>query len=356
VNFKNICITGGAGFVGSNLAIAFKRANPSVNVLAFDSLKRRGSELALDRLHTHGVQFQHGDIRCTEDLAALPSFDLLLDCSAEPSVHAGATGSPVYLLNTNLTGTIHVLEAARLRGAAVLFLSSSRIYPMDRINALHFKERDTRFTWQDNEGAPGISDEGLAEDFPITGVRSFYGASKLASEMILQEYVNAYRVKALINRCGVIAGPWQMGKVDQGVITLWVARHIFAKPLSYIGYGGTGKQVRDVIHIDDLADLLLKQCDALHTWDGRIYNVGGGDAVSTSLLELTTLCREVTGKKISIAPVADTAPMDVRIYVSDARRVMRDYAWKPTRDMRAIVADVHNWVLSNRARLEPILG
>ncbi len=356
MEFQTICITGGAGFVGSNLALAFKRAHPKIEIIAFDSLKRRGSELALDRLRAHGIRFQHGDIRCPEDLETLPAFDLLLDCSAEPSVQAGATGSPAYVLHTNLTGTIHCLEAARLRGAAVLFLSTSRIYPMDRLNALHHTESATRFAWKADEGLPGLSAEGVAEDFPLPGVRSFYGASKLASEMLLQEYANAYGVKALINRCGVIAGPYQMGKVDQGVVTLWVARHLFGKPLSYNGYGGVGKQVRDVMHVDDVAALLLKQCSSLTAWDGRVYNVGGGNAISTSLLELTALCEEVTGNKIAIASVPETSPMDIRIYVTDARRVMRDYNWKPERSLRDIVTDVHRWIASDRARLEPILG
>jgi len=356
VDFKTICITGGAGFVGSNIAIAFKRAHPSLDILAVDYLKRRGSELSLGRLREHGVRFIHGDIRCPEDLAELPAFDLLLDCSAEPSVQAGATGSPAYVLHTNLTGTIHCLEAARARRAAVLFLSTSRIYPMDKINAQPFAEGATRFSWKTESGMKGLSAEGIAEDFPLDGVRSFYGASKLASELLLQEYVNAYGIKALINRCGVIAGPGQMGKVDQGVVTLWVARHIFGKPLSYNGYGGSGKQVRDVMHIDDVVALLLKQCASLKNWDGRVYNAGGGNAGSTSLCELTAICQEVTGKKIAISSVAETSPMDVRIYVTDARHLLRDYAWKPSKGLREIVADVHRWIESDRARLEPILG
>ncbi len=227
---------------------------------------------------------------------------------------------------------------------------------MDKLNAVAFSEGATRFSWKVDGSMTGLSFEGVAEDYPLPGVRSFYGASKLASELLLQEYVHAYGMKALINRCGVIAGPWQMGKVDQGVVTLWVARHVYGKPLSYNGYGGQGKQVRDVMHVDDVVDLLLKQCASLKAWDGRVYNVGGGNTVSTSLRELTSVCEEVSGEKIAMASVAETSPMDVRIYLTDARRVMRDFGWKPTRDMRAIVADVHRWIASDRARLEPILG
>ena len=111
---------------------------------------------------------------------------------------------------------------------------------------------------------------------------------------------------AIINRCGVLAGPWQMGKVDQGVITLWVARHVFGLPLKYIGYGGLGKQVRDVLHVNDLFDLIVLQMSSPESWDGRIYNVGGGREVSVSLLELTELCRRATGREVPIGRVPET--------------------------------------------------
>ena len=108
-----ILITGGAGFVGSSLALMLKRDRADVQICAFDNLKRRGSELALERLRAHGVDFVHGDVRSPDDLADAGAFDLLLECSAEPSVHAGYDGSPAYVLQTNLTGTINCLEAAR---------------------------------------------------------------------------------------------------------------------------------------------------------------------------------------------------------------------------------------------------
>src|SRR5205085_9868327 len=102
MGFQGLAITGGAGFVGSNLACSFRHRFPQMNVTAIDSLKRRGSELNLPRLRDASVAFVHGDIRCPDDLAELPDFDLMIDCSAEPSVHAGTTGSPHYVLETNL--------------------------------------------------------------------------------------------------------------------------------------------------------------------------------------------------------------------------------------------------------------
>ena len=110
----------------------------------------------------------------------------------------------------------------------------------------------------------------------------------------------------MIDRCGVIAGPWQMGKVDQGVFTHWMLAHHFGNPLSYIGFGGEGKQVRDLLHVDDLVDLVERQLLDPAAWDGRTVNVGGGRECSLSLLETTEICRELTGNEVPIEPVAET--------------------------------------------------
>ena len=132
---KTFLITGGAGFVGSSLAILLKENFSDIDVIALDNLKRRGSELNVRRLQENGVRFCHGDIRNTEDLN-FNNIDCLIECSAEPSVLAGFDGSPDYLLNTNLGGTIHCLELARKCGARVIFLSTSRVYPIHSLNRL----------------------------------------------------------------------------------------------------------------------------------------------------------------------------------------------------------------------------
>ena len=254
--------------MGGNLAVLFKKHYPDVFVIAFDNLSRRGSELSPPRLKEHGVEFIHGDIRCSEDLEKIPDFDLLLDCSAEPSVHAGAKGSPLSVIQHNLTGAILCMEAARKRDAAFLFLSSSRVYPIRAVNDLPFREDDTRFVWEEDEFVSGFSAEGVGEEFPLEGARSFYGTTKLAGELLLREYAFGYGMPVMIDRCGIITGPWQMGKVDQGVVALWVASHVFGKDLSYIGFGGEGKQVRDMLHVEDLFDLLVRQMSDLTRWDG----------------------------------------------------------------------------------------
>lgn len=352
--FRRVLITGGAGFVGANLALLLRRHVPDVAVAAFDNLKRRGSELNLPRLKSAGVSFQHGDIRCREDVDDWPTFDVLIDCSAEPSVQAGADGSPLPVLQNNLTGSLHCLEAARRNQAAFLFLSTSRVYPIVKINSLSFQEQSTRFAWTAGENIPGFSQRGIAEDFPLEGPRSLYGASKLATELLLQEYAYLYHMPVLINRCGVLAGPWQMGKVDQGVVTLWVTRHAFRRSMQYIGFGGEGKQVRDLLHVEDLFDLIVRQMGDVSRWDGRVYNVGGGHEVSASLRELTSICQEITGNRITITGQAATSPLDVRIYLSDNSRVERDFNWLPVKSVHSIVEDIYSWLREHEAQLRPI--
>ncbi len=353
--FKHILITGGAGFVGSNLGLSLKRDLPGVKVTALDNLKRRGSELNLPRLKEGGVDFLHGDIRSPEDLDAAGNPDLILECSAEPSVLAGYGGSPAYLLNTNLLGTINCLELARMRGAAMIFLSTSRVYPMAPIRDLIFQETATRFELSGPQTLPGVSPAGIAETFPLDGARTLYGATKLASELLMAEYGEMYGLTAVVNRCGVLTGPWQMGKVDQGFMVLWVAKHIFGAKLAYLGYGGTGKQVRDILHVADLYELVRLQMDDLPRHQGQVYNVGGGPEVSVSLAELTALAQEATGQKVDIQAVPETRVGDIPWYLTDTAKVRAATGWAPRTSARDIVADIACWIEKNRESLRHIL-
>jgi CDP-paratose 2-epimerase len=356
MRYKNILITGGAGFVGSNLALKLKEKYPRIEVSALDNLKRRGSELNLPRLKAAGVNFFHGDIRNKEDLEQIEKTDLILECSAEPSVLAGIYSSPEYVINTNLAGTINCLELARNRKADFFFFSTSRVYPVDPVNDLDYIEEENRFNLAEKQNLPGVSKIGISEDFPLEGARSFYGTTKLASEMLIQEYAYSYGLKGIINRSSVITGPWQMGKVDQGVFVLWVARHVFGGKLSYIGYGGQGKQVRDFIHIDDIFDVLDIQLNNFEKFNGGIFNIGGGLENSVSLKELTVLCEKVTGKKIEIDSVAEDRPADMKLYVTDYSKIQKISGWKPKASIEKIAEDVAKWIEDNKEQLRPILS
>ncbi|EWY40340.1 3-beta hydroxysteroid dehydrogenase [Skermanella stibiiresistens SB22] len=350
-----ILVTGGAGFVGSNLATFFKRDMPGATVVALDNLRRRGSELALPRLRAAGVEFRHGDVRNAEDLAEAGDFDLMLECSAEPSVHAGYGASPAYVVNTNLVGTINCLEAVRRCGAAMIFLSTSRVYPIAGLRGLPLENTGSRLVVAEGKAGPGWSEDGITTDFPMTGSRSIYGATKLASELLIEEYGAMYGLRAVVNRCGVLTGPWQMGKVDQGFMVLWAARHLFGGSLAYMGFGGTGPQVRDILHVADLYDLVRAQVERIGDHAGRTYNVGGGAAISVSLAELTELCVDRCQRVVDIGRDPETRAADIPYYVTDNAAVTASTGWKPTRGVETIVDDIFTWLETHAAEVQPIL-
>jgi CDP-paratose 2-epimerase len=350
-----ILITGGAGFVGSYLALTFKRENPDSTVVAFDNLKRRGSELALQRLTAGGVEFRHGDIRNPEDFADAGSFDLLVECSAEPSVQAGLYRGERYLINTNLIGTINCLDHARRHAAAVVFLSTSRVYPIAPLRELPLVLTESRFVIPESHSGLGWSARGINESFPLAGSRSLYGATKLCSELIIAEYVALYGMRAVVNRCGVLTGPWQMGKIDQGFVVLWAARHLFGGQLSYNGFGGAGMQVRDVLHVEDLYRLIRKQVAQIGNHSGKVYNVGGGVECSVSLAELTEACVQHTGRHILITSQPETNPVDIPFYVTDNTAVAAATGWCPGLSMSHILDDIFSWLGEHRSEIEVIL-
>ena len=352
-----ILITGGCGFAGSNIALSLNAYYKNAQVTVLDNLKRRGSELNILRLTKEGIQFVHGDIRNIEDIRQAGKFDVLIDAAAEPSVLAGINSSLDYLIDTNFIGTKNSLQLAKEYGAKVIFLSTSRVYPIKTLEQIEYVETDTRFKIKQKKKINGLSDRyGIGEDFPIHGARSFYGMTKYASELLLQEYIDLFDLNVVINRCGVLTGPYQMGKVDQGVVTLWMAKHFWKKQLSYIGFGGSGKQVRDIMHIDDLSDLLIEQLDNFDLYNKGTFNVGGGTKISISLKELTDWCVKITGNTIPMKAVAETRVADIPIYISDCRKIKAVNGWKPTRSVKTILQDIQLWLEENEKDLKPLLA
>jgi CDP-paratose 2-epimerase len=352
---SKIVITGGAGFVGSTLCLQLKKKYPDYTIVAFDNLKRRGSELNLIDFQKLGIPFVHGDIRNAEDIAALGQFDVLIEASAEPSVTAGLDSDPTYVINNNLYGSINCFNACLKYDAKLIFLSTSRIYPIEAIEKANFIEEATRFSFDEIQSEAGISKAGISENLKLDGARSFYGTTKLSSEMFIQEYSAFYGLKAAVTRFGVIAGPRQMGKTDQGVVTLWMAKHYWNQSLKYIGYGGTGKQVRDILHVDDLVELIDMQMHNIEKFNGKIYNVGGGLENSASLLEMTAICEKITGNKITIGSETQTRPADLRMYITDNSLIESETGWKPTRNVEKVFTDIFHWIKNNEQQLESIL-
>jgi CDP-paratose 2-epimerase len=237
-----------------------------------------------------------------------------------------------------------------------VLLSTSRVYPIAALRGLPLERRGSRLAIPEGATGPGWSSQGIAADFPLGGFRSMYGATKLASELLLEEYRAMYGLRTVVNRCGVISGAWQMGKVDQGFIVLWASRHLYGGSLSYVGFGGEGLQVRDVLHVADLYDLVRVQIADLTRYSGGVFNVGGGRDNSVSLAELTALCRARGGASIPIDAESSTRDADVPYYVSDNAAVTAATGWAPARPLETLLDEVFVWLREHRAALEPVLG
>ena len=296
------------------------------------------------------------DVRDPEALAKLDRIDALVECSAEPSALVGMSGETSYPFETNLVGAYNCLELARRDEAGFIFLSTSRVYPYRALSELRLEQAETRFELAADQALDGASPDGISESFPLSGPRTLYGATKLAAELLIAEYEANFGLRTVINRCGVIAGPWQMGRVDQGVFTFWLLHHHFERPLSYIGYGGSGRQVRDLLHVDDLIALVDEQLAEIESWSGFVGNVGGGRAFSLSLLEATDLCRELTGHEVPIGASAAERAGDVPLYLSDCSLLFERTRWQPRRSPRTVLEDIHRWLLSNEAGVAGALG
>jgi len=350
----NLLITGGCGFIGSNLAVYLQSVGHDVT--CFDNLSRRGSEQVLARVRGAGIEFVHGDIRNPEDFSKIKgAFDVLIECSAEPSVLVGTSGDDArYMLNNNLVGALNCLEWARVQQADVLFFSTSRVYPYDRLNDLPLEEQDSR--WDLDQAGAGYSSEGISESFDLFGARSLYGATKLSAEYLVQEYCFQYGLGGLVNRFGVVAGPWQLGKVDQGVFAYWLANHYFKKPLKYIGYGGEGKQVRDVLHIHDLCRLVEIQIGVIKDYQGQVFNAGGGRTSNLSLRETTAICQALTGNEVEISADLENRPADLPWYLTDSRRAIETFGWKPEKTGEDVLSDFYEWLVDHEVQFAAIFN
>jgi CDP-paratose 2-epimerase len=352
-----VLITGGCGFVGSNLAILFKQHHLDWDIICLDNLSRRGSELNLQRILSYGVNFVHGDVRIRSDFERFSKVDLIIDAAAEPSVLAGnLPGELENVIDTNFSGTINTLYFAKRHDAPIIFLSTSRVYPYDTLSKVNFEESASRYSLSKEQNILGISENGILESYPLAGVRSLYGATKLASEFFIREFSYNFNIPAIINRCGVLSGPFQMGKIDQGVIVLWMAKHFWNRKLNYVGFGGKGKQVRDILHIRDLFRLVQWQILNLNSYKGEIFNVGGGNSNSISLVELTEQCQELTGNNLDIGSIPETRPGDLPIFITDNTKITEFSSWEPQISIWETLNDIYEWIAKNEIQLKHILA
>lgn len=341
----NILITGICGFVGSTLAKALKQnSNQNHTVFGIDNFCRPGSETNRRLLKVAGIEVIHGDARCPSDFECLPSTDWVIDASALPSVLAGVNGesSSRQLVEHNFSSTLNILEFCKTRGAGFTLLSTSRVYSIEPLCDLPLATHSTRFSLEKTNTItnPSLSRSGISENFATTAPVSIYGATKLASEAIALEYSAAFDIPVWINRCGVLAGAGQFGKADQGIFSFWINSWLKKNALRYIGFDGSGRQVRDCLHPKDLVPLIEKQIiEPLNTNRPKIVNCSGGIDNSMSLLELSNWCGErFSRREISSKP--NERKYDLPWVVLDSALARKTWDWSATTKLEDILEEI----------------
>jgi len=326
-----LLITGVCGFVGSALAEALRKRRDGLEVIGIDNLQRPGSELNRVHLRSLGVQVIHGDIRSASDLEILPAADWVIDAAANASVLAGVqgNGSSRQLFEHNLASLGNVLEYCKCHAAGLVLLSTSRVYSIPALASLPLKVCGNAFQLDASAPLPaGISERGIGASFSTEPPISLYGSTKLACEILALEYGAAFGFPVWVNRCGVLAGAGQFGTPDQGIFAYWVNAHLRRRPLRYIGFGGSGRQVRDAFHPRDLAALIDAQMNTARKGGRRLYVAGGGAANAMSLAQLNAWCDARFGTHAAQADARER-PYDIPWMMMDSSDAANDFGWAP---------------------------
>ena len=336
----NILVTGGCGFVGTNVCLYL--INKEYKVSSLDNLSRKGSRYNLSLLKKKKIKNYKIEISNFKKYKSLPKFDLIIDCCAEAAVEVSKKNTDK-VFNTNLVGTYNILKKAKKDKSKIIFLSSSRVYPLNMLNNLIKNKNIKKKILIKNK---------INENSSTIGPKSIYGFTKLSSEMLIEEFSYQYDIKYIINRCGVISGPLQFGKQDQGFVSLWVWKHLNNLKLNYIGYGGYGHQLRDVLHVNDLCELIYLQINKIFKVNNLTFTVGGSNYSKTSLKELTKICEKITGNKIKIGKISRTSNYDIPYFVTDNSKVSKIYGWKVKKNIRKIVEDIYGWLSKNKNNIK----
>lgn len=336
-----ILITGVCGFVGSSLARAWRRDLPEWRVVGLDNFSRPGSETNRRSLQEIGVRVVAGDLRWRDDVEALPAADWVIDAAANPAVLAGIGpgDSSRAVIDNNLLGTVNLLEYCREHHAGLVFLSSSRVYSIASLAALELDAFEGAYRPAPRAMKSFLTERGITEECPVNPPVSLYGATKLASEILALEYAATFGFPLQINRCGVLAGAGQFGRPDQGIFSFWIHSYRKKQPLTYLGFGGNGFQVRDCLHPDDLAVLIQRQISSWSDRGADVFNVAGGAANSCSLAQLSEWCAERFGPH-AIASDDTQRTFDLPWIVLDSSRAERKWNWRPSRKLSDIFEEI----------------
>ena len=336
-----ILIAGACGFVGSTIAKTWRERGAPHTILGIDSFVRPGSEINRRELRSMGVAVLHRDIRLASDIDSLPAVDWVIDAAANPSVVAGVDDrtSSRQLVEHNLLGTVNILEYCKRHGAGLILLSTSRTYSIRRLAAIEVQAVNGAFAPCPNQRIDGLSAGGVTESFSTEPPLSLYGATKIASERLALEYAHAFNFPVRVNRCGVLAGSGQFGRADQGIFSYWIHSWMVQRELAYIGFDGTGHQVRDCLHPRDLVSLIETQMAYSGDNEAPVTNVSGGIASACSLLQVSEWCADRFGPR-TIGTAGYSRPFDIPWLVLD-NSVARDrWTWSPATSRQDIFEEI----------------
>ena len=332
---KSILITGGCGFVGTNLAIYLKKELKNFSVYSVDNLKKTYSKFNLKILKDNKIINYKIDISSKKFLEIKKKFTFVIDCSADPAVENSRKES-INVFNNNLKTTLNILEKSKKDKSNLIFISSSRIYPIDESNK-KFRLKDKSY---------------FDEKTNTDGIKTLYGFTKYASELLIKEYSYIFNIKYIINRSGIITGPLQFGKVEQGLISLWLWRHLKNLKLNYIGYGGKGYQIRDILYVDDFSSLIKKQILTFSKINNQIFCIGGGKRNSLSLKQLTKKCQEITKNHPGIGSVQKTSKYDIPFFISSNKKIKKFYNWSPKTNIKIILKKNLEWLKKDNKKIK----
>ena len=335
-----ILITGGAGFIGCNLAEACIDGGHEVTLL--DNLSRRGSEANLAWLRErHGERnfnFIRADIRDAQAmLAAAEGQEAIYHLAAQTAVTTSVT-DPRPDFEINALGTFNVLEAARRAADDPVFIYSSTNKVYGGMEDALAVEQATRY------GLPAYS-SGVGEDRPLD-FHSPYGCSKGAADQYVRDYARIYGLRSVVFRQSCIYGQRQMGIEDQGWVAWFVIAAVFGKPITIYG---NGKQVRDLLHVDDLVRAFQLATQHIDITRGQVYNLGGGPGNTLSIwAEFGPLVSRLLGRQVIPASFRDWRPGDQPVFVADVSRAEREFGWTPQVSVETGISRLIEWVEQNR--------
>jgi CDP-paratose 2-epimerase len=340
-------VTGGAGFIGSRIALRLRSKGYEVIVLdnlsRFDILGKgylRALEHSLNLLKEHGIKIARGDIRRYGDvLEASEGVECIVHAAAQVAVTTSLR-DPRLDFEINALGTLNVLEAARVRDACVLYTSTNKVYG-ENVNKIPLVEKETRYEYAD----PAFR-EGIPEDFPVdlTG-HTPYGVSKLAADLYVQDYHHSYGLRTGVFRMSCIYGEGQFGVEDQGWVAWFAIATIMGKEITIYG---DGKQVRDILHVEDLVDAVEK---FIFSENVGVFNIGGGVENSISLLELLKLLEDLTRTRPRVS-FTTWRKSDQKVYISNIRKAKELLGWKPKIGVKEGIKRLVIWVMNNRDLFE----